>query len=125
VTFVRTAAELSRRYIDAHNNHDLDGLLALVADDVDFKRAGEPALRGKAAVRRQYLEDWQGHEHVVVTVKQILQSGQVAAAEIHVDSGAPSNIHYDGIVVHHWSDQERLVRYRLYIDEVTSVETQA
>jgi ketosteroid isomerase-like protein len=55
VTFVRTAAELSRSYIDAHNNHDLDGLLALVSDDVDFKRAGEPALRGKAAVRRQYL----------------------------------------------------------------------
>ena len=41
-----------------------------------------------------------------------------AAIEIHVESGPPSNVQYDGVVVHNWSSDGLLVRYRLYIDEV-------
>lgn len=31
-------------------------------------------------------------------------------------------VHYDGVVVHHWSDEGRLTRYQLFVDEVSSAE---
>ena len=112
--------ELSRKYIDRHNDGDLDGLLELVAEDIDFKRAGDEPLRGSAAVRGQYLLDWRDHQHVVVTPVHTYECGRAAAIEIHVESGPPTNVMYDGVVVHEWDDADRLVRYRLYIDEVVS-----
>ena len=115
---VTSPAALSQRYIEAHNRHDLDGLLALVADDVDFKRAGDPPLRGKAAVRRQYEDDWGGHMNVVVNIAQVFEGGGKVAVGIHVHSGPPSDVHYDGVVVHHWNAEDRLTRYRLFVDEV-------
>jgi ketosteroid isomerase-like protein len=110
--------ELSRKYIDRHNDGDLDGLLALVAEDIEFKRAGDELLRGASAVRRQYEEDWEDHHHVVVTPKRLFELGRAAAIEIHVESGPPSNVMYDGVVVHEWDDADRLIRYRLYVDDV-------
>lgn len=120
-----TPGELSRRYIEFHNRYDLDGLLSLVDDSISFKRAEEKPLVGAAAVRHQYLEDWEDHERVVVTVRRIIESESTAAIEIHVESGPPSNVQYDGavvhdwsVVVHDWSSEGRLVKYRLYVDEV-------
>ena len=115
---VTTPGELSRRYIEFHNSYDLDGLLSLVDDSISFKRAEEEPLVGAEAVRRQYLEGWDGHEGVVVTVRRIVEPESTAAVEIHVESGPPSNVQYDGVVVHDWSSDGRLVRYRLYVDEV-------
>ena len=43
---------------------------------------------------------------------------QSAAIELHVESGLPSNVQYDGVVVHDWSSDGRLVRYRVYVDKV-------
>jgi SnoaL-like domain len=110
--------ELSRRYIDRLNDCDLNGLLELVGEDIDFKRAGDEPLLGSPAVRRQYQEDWQDHRHVVVTPKRVFELGRTAAVEIHVESGPPSNVMYDGVVIHEWDDADRLIRYRLFIDEV-------
>lgn len=110
--------ELSRRYIDRHNDGDLDGLLELVGEDVDFKRAGDAPLRGSSAVRRQYELDWKDHQHVVVTTLRAYELGRAAAIEIHVESGPPTNVMYNGVVVHDWDDTDHLIRYRLYIDEV-------
>lgn len=111
-------SELSRQYIKFHNDYDLDGLIGLVDELVDFKRAGDESLRGAVAVRRQYPEDWEGHDQVVVTVSRIFESASSAAVEIHVDSGPPSNVRYFGVVVHDWSKEGRLLKYRLYIDEI-------
>ncbi|HEV3213888.1 MAG TPA: nuclear transport factor 2 family protein [Acidimicrobiales bacterium] len=115
---VAAPVELSRRYIDRHNDGNLDGLLELVGEDIDFKRAGDPPLRGAAAVRRQYELDWKDHQQVVVTPLRAYERGRAAAIEIHVESGPPTNVMYDGVVVHDWDDTDRLIRYRLYIDEV-------
>ena len=112
--------ELSCRYIDRHHDRDLDGLLDLVPEDIDFKRASDLPLRGSPAVRRQYEEDWQEHGHVVVTPLHFFELGRTAAVEIHVESGPPTNVMYDGIVVHEWDDADRLLRYRLFIDEVVT-----
>jgi hypothetical protein len=38
-------------------------------------------------VRRQYLEDWNGHEGVVVRVRRRIEAGSNAATEIHIESG--------------------------------------
>ena len=80
------------------HNYDIDGLMRLVDEFIDFKRAGDESLSGAEAVRRQYLEDWEGHAQVVVTVNRIFVSESSAAIEIHVESGPPSNVWYDGVV---------------------------
>jgi hypothetical protein len=49
---VRTSGEMSRRYIEFHNNYDLDGLLSVVDELISFKRAEEEPLVGAEAVRR-------------------------------------------------------------------------
>jgi ketosteroid isomerase-like protein len=117
---VADPGELSRSYIDRHNDSELDGLLALVADDIDFKRAGDEPLRGASAVRRQYQEDWKDHHHVVVTPKRAFELGRSAAVEVHVESGPPSEVMYDGVVIHEWDEADRLIRYRLYVDDGVS-----
>jgi hypothetical protein len=113
---------LSRRFVEAHNCQDLDGLMILVDDGVEFKRAFDPPLHGKAAVRLQYEQDWADHKSVVVNIRQVFEAEGMVAIEIHVDSGPPSNVLHDGVVVLHWNEEGRLARYHLYVDEVTSVE---
>jgi len=115
---VASPSELSRQYIKFHNDYDLDGLMGLVDELIDFKRAGDEPLRGAEAVRRQYQEDWAGHEQTVVTVSRILESESSAAVEIHVDSGPPSNVQYFGVVVHDWNRGGRHAKHRLYVDEI-------
>jgi hypothetical protein len=119
---VSSDVALSRRYVESHNRQDLDALMVLVDDDVHFKRAFDPPLNGKAAVRLQYERDWADHKSVVVHIRQVFEAEGMVAIEIHVDSGPPDNVLYDGVVVHHWNDEGRLARYHLYVDEVTSAE---
>lgn len=121
-THIVSYLDLSRRYIEAHNHLDLDGLMDLVDDDVEFKRAGDPPLNGKAAVRRQYEREWADHKSTMINIKELFDADQKVAIEIHVDTGPPSTVHYDGLIVHHWNGEGRLVRYQLYIDEVTSAD---
>jgi hypothetical protein len=85
-----SSADLSRQYIEARNAHDLDGLVALVAGAVDFKRPDDPALTTSEEVRTRSAEDWSTHSHVRVDVLRLLESGPVVA-EIEVDEGPPSH----------------------------------
>jgi ketosteroid isomerase-like protein len=114
--------DLSDRYFDAHNRQDLDSLVDLLDDDVEFKRAFDPALKGKKAVREQYEKDWADHKSEIVYVTEIFEAEGKLAIEIQVDSGPPSNLIYNGVVVHHWNDEGRLARSQLYVDEVVSEE---
>jgi ketosteroid isomerase-like protein len=114
--------ELSDRFFDAHNRQDLDGLMELVDDDVEFKRAFDPALKGKAAVREQYEKDWADHKNEIVYVTEVFEAEGKIAIEIQVDSGPPSNLVYNGVVVHDWNEEGRLARSQLYVDEVASEE---
>lgn len=113
---------LSRYFIEVQNGQDIDRLMELVDDDVEFKLAFDPPLLGKAAVRRQYERDWGDHENTVVYVNEVFERNEKVAVEIHVDSGPPSNVLYNGVVVHRWNDEGRLTHYQLYVDEVTSAE---
>jgi hypothetical protein len=86
-----SAADLSRRYVESHNSQDLDGLTALVADEVDFKRPDDRVLTTRADVRARYAEDWSTHSEVHVEVLRLLESGSTVVAEIEVDAGPPSH----------------------------------
>ena len=112
-----SASELSSRYVAAFNAGDLEALDALIDDSVDFKRLGEQRLLSRSAVREQYAEDWSGHKQVHVHVHRILECGSTAVIEIEVDAGPPSHEWYRGTVIHDWSAEGRLVRYRLYIGD--------
>ena len=112
--------ELSGCLIELHNRQDLEGLMDLVDDDVEFKRAFDPPLNGKDAVRQQYEKDWAEHKSEVVYITEIFEAEGRIAVEIQVDSGPPSNLIYNGVVVHHWNDEGRLARSQLYVDEVAS-----
>lgn len=111
-------AALSHLYIEMQNSRDIDGLMELVDDDVTFKLAFDPLLRGKAAVRRQYERDWADHDSMVVDVLDVFESERSVAVEVHVDYGAPSNLRYNGIVVHRWNEDGCLTHHQLYVDEV-------
>jgi len=111
------SADLSRQHIEAHNAHDLDGLVALVAGAVDFKRPDDPALTTPEEVRARYAEDWSTHSHVRVDVLRLLETGPTVIAEIEVDAGPPSHGWYRGTVIHDWGDDGRLIRYRLYVGD--------
>jgi ketosteroid isomerase-like protein len=53
----RDEETLLRRAYAAYNRQDVDGLLALVGNDVDWPD-GPERLRGKAAVRSYWLDQW-------------------------------------------------------------------
>ena len=112
-----TAAELSRRYIDAHNAHDLDVLVALVADEIDFKRPDERVLTSRQQVRERYATDWSTNAQAHVSLLRLLEAGSTVIAEIEVDAGPPSNEWYRGVGIHDWDEDGLLVRYRLYVGD--------
>lgn len=113
---------LSLGYVDADNRQDLEGLMALIADDVEFKLAFDPALKGKGAVQRRYEEEWVDHKSAFMTITEMFETEGKVALEIHVDSGPPSDVSYSGVVVHQWNDEGLLDRYHLYVDEISSGE---
>jgi hypothetical protein len=118
-----TAAEFSRRYIEAHNSQDLDQLVALVADEIDFKRPDDPVLTSRQQVREQYATDWSTHDQVHVSVLRLLEAGSTVIAEIEVDAGPPSHERDRGVVIHDWNDDGLLVRYRLYVGDASGPES--
>lgn len=113
---------LSRSYIEAVNLQDLDALMDLVDDDVEFKLAFDAPLAGKAAVRGHYERDWAEHDSAVMEIREVFETEEKVALEVDVDCGPPSNVRYSGVIVHHWSDEDRLVRHQLYVDEFASAE---
>ena len=112
-----STADLSRRYIEAHNSQDLDGLIDLVAADIDFKRPEDPVLTSPAKVRAQYAHDWSTHSQVHVEVRRLMECGSTVVAEIEVDAGPPSHEWYRGTVIHDWSADGHLVRYHSYVGD--------
>ena len=84
-------SELSRQYVAAFNAGDLDALMALVDQSVDFKRPDEERLLTRSAVRSRYAEDWSDHAQVHLHVERLMECGSTAVIEIEVDAGPPSH----------------------------------
>jgi ketosteroid isomerase-like protein len=115
-------AALSRCYIEAQNDRDIDALMALVDEDVEFKLAFDPPLKGSAAVRRHFEREWADNECIAVDITDVFETEDKVAIEIHVDNGPPTNLLYNGVVVQRWNSEGRLAHHQLYVDEVIPAE---
>jgi steroid delta-isomerase-like uncharacterized protein len=80
------AETLIRRYYDRFNEQDIDGLLALLADDVVHDLSQGPREVGKPAFRR-FLQHMNRcyHERTREIVVMVDASGTRAAAEFQID----------------------------------------
>ena len=108
--------DLSALLIERYNARDLDGMLELVAHDVDYVRPGPVVVHGLAGVRARYEEDWAMFDTSRVELTSMVASGDDVAAEIHMTlrRGA-ATIEAEGAVFHGWRDG-LLRRYRAFFD---------
>jgi hypothetical protein len=60
-------------YEQAHNNHDVEGVMALFADDIQFETVGEWVIGGKNKVRD--LEEWDAALNDHLAFKSLTVSG--------------------------------------------------
>lgn len=101
------ADDLLRTAYAAYNRQDLDPLLAMVSDDVDWPDSAGGRLNGRAALREYWREQWtrtrthdepvaithRGDGRVVARIDQVVRSldGQVVSAgafdHIHLVAG--------------------------------------
>src|SRR5438445_84696 len=95
---------LDEQFIAAWNDHDPDGALAILSDNVAWQDVGNPELmRGKAAVR-QYLQSWfAAFPDLKAVVKNRVVSEDQVAAEVEF-TGTNTGcylIFRDDAVLHH------------------------
>ncbi|MDR7518351.1 MAG: nuclear transport factor 2 family protein [Armatimonadota bacterium] len=75
----RSLVRLVRRQVAALNRRDLDGLMALYADDAVLEFPASPILTGRSAIRKAYerfFRDWEEQ----VTLEDVEVKGQVVTA---------------------------------------------
>lgn len=93
--------DLVQLYFDRHNAGDVDGVMALYADEATFEMAGNFVRHGKDELREMEAFDAAVHEHLVVTrMKEI--NGQVhcqvnAGSDFLKSVNIPA-LHYAGCV---------------------------
>lgn len=111
-----TPRELSVRLIELHNLRDLDGMMELMAERVEFVRPGPAVMATKDEVRAQYEHDWTVFARSHVEVRQLLQLDACVAAEITIRLRAGNDERaVEGAVFHEWADG-KLAHYRAYFD---------
>jgi steroid delta-isomerase-like uncharacterized protein len=70
-----SARELFDRGQEAFNSHDVDGLIAMYADDAEFRGPGGLVLRDKAGIE-QFTRGWfQGFPDCRIDASSVIESG--------------------------------------------------
>jgi hypothetical protein len=73
-----TPVELAQAQLDRYNAHDLEGFLALYADEVTvFEYPATPVMQGKAAMRERYARILFADSPVHAVVTQRIAHGNV------------------------------------------------
>ncbi len=108
--------DLSKRLIEAYNRRDLEGLVSLIGDPVEYIRPGPTLVTSIIEVRRQYRQDWEQLDESVAEIRRAYEAGSTVAAEMtfHIRRGDHKQI-VEGAVFHEWREQ-KLIRYRAYLD---------
>jgi pimeloyl-ACP methyl ester carboxylesterase len=103
--------ELVRRAYAAYNGRDLEGLLALVGDDVDWPD-GTRRLRGRTAVRAYWTEQWTStHTHDEPVAVTRLPDGRLAVEVEQVVRSLDGSVRATRSVRHvHRVEGARIVR---------------
>lgn len=88
-----TSAEMQaamRRYVELLNAGDLEGVLALYADDATVEDpVGNPPQRGKEAIRAFYTQAIASNAQLKITAPQRGSSGNAAAMALDVEVTMP------------------------------------
>lgn len=108
--------ELSKRLIEANNRRDLETMIGLVSDPVEFVRPGPVVLTSKEEVRQQYLRDWGLLDETQVEVRHIYEVGSTVAVELTMHARRGNERRSVEVAVFHEWQGGKLVRYRAYFD---------
>ena len=64
--------EVTRLYLARHNAHDVDGVMALFADDAHYEIPGRLVRRGKGEIRQ--TEEWEAAVHDQMRAGDLVQA---------------------------------------------------
>ncbi len=64
--------EVTRLYLARHNAHDVDGVMALFADDAHYEIPGRLVRHGKAEIRQ--TEEWEAAVHDQLRAGDLVQA---------------------------------------------------
>ncbi len=119
---------LLRRQVAALNGRDLDGLLALYAEDAVLEFPASPAVGGRSAIRAafaRFFQDWEEE----ITLDRVVATGSSVAAEgtasgrhrtLHLRipgrTPVPQRGYRHGFAVFLDVQQGKIHRHRVYYD---------
>jgi steroid delta-isomerase-like uncharacterized protein len=90
--------DLSKKYVDAVNRHDIDGVAALYAEDcVVYSPVTPEPLRGRAAVRKDFADFDRGFPDLRFEIRTQFEKGDVGASELHVTGTNTRPLVFPGI----------------------------
>ncbi len=108
--------ELSRELLRRYSVRDLDGLIEMFSEDVNYRRTDGRVLVGREAVRAQYETDWSMTENAQATLVRGAVAHRTVFAEVAIGSDHPVKWQLDAVAVHDWSTSGTMSNYRLYSD---------
>jgi ketosteroid isomerase-like protein len=119
--------ELNRRGFQAFNDRDLDGLLAVLDEDVEvvpILAAMEGSYHGHDGIRRWWAGLLGGFPDISVEVLEVRDLGDVTVTVVRVSGrGAESDTPFDAAVwqVHQWR-HGKCIRWHAYPSESEALE---
>lgn len=108
--------ELSQELLRRYSVRDIDGLIVMFAEDIEYRRSDGSVLVGRDAVRGQYLTDWSMTEDAQATLIRRAVANRTVFAEVAIGSDHPLKWQLDVVAVHDWNDSGTMSRYRVYSD---------
>ena len=124
----RDPAAIARRLAAALNARDLDGLMALYAEDAVLEFPATPAVSGRSAVRQAFARFFQDWDEEII-LERVVAAGQLAAAEgtaqgrhrtLHLRipgrTPVPRRAYQHGFAVFLEVQRGKIRRHRVYYD---------
>ncbi len=106
--------ELSQEVLRRYSVRDLDELVEMFSEDINYRRPDGRVLVGRDAVRAQYETDWSMTGDAQATLVRGAVAHRTVFAEVAIGSDRPLKWQLDAIAVHDWSTSGTMSHYRLH-----------
>lgn len=110
-----TPRELSAALIDAYNRRDIEGIAALIADDVSYTRMGGVVVPTKDDVVAGYAATFEAD--ITFEVVRSTQEGDAVVVELEGRQLTPPHREIRANDFHRWRNGQ-LVEYRAFVDVI-------
>lgn len=110
-----TPRELSAALVDAYNRRDIDGIAALIADDVSYTRMGGVVVPTKDDVVAGYAASFEAG--FTFDVVRTTQEGDAVVIELWGRQAEAPHQEIRANDYHRWRNGQ-LVEYRAYVDVI-------